>query len=250
MSDPQTTNAALEQILKRLEQIERHTARPYPQVSAWLDTRPNSNHALYKALSDRALAQSVDIVEQEMPHAMLFERSDDILHYALSKAERTGAHAEFGVYSGRTINLMARARPDIVFDGFDSFEGLPEEWAGWLDLDFDRKGNMPQVNTNVRLHKGWFEDTLPVYSTQIDHLSFLHIDCDIYSSTATIFRILEPKIRPNCILLFDEYFCYPNFQNHERRAFNEFLEHTGYHAHWIAICGQRAACELRTARQI
>lgn len=86
MNDPQT-QAALKKILKRLEQIEEHTARPYPKVSAWLDTRPNSNHALYKALSDRALAQTVEIVEKEMPKAMLFERSDDILHYACPKQD-------------------------------------------------------------------------------------------------------------------------------------------------------------------
>ncbi|CUI01659.1 class I SAM-dependent methyltransferase [Leisingera aquaemixtae] len=235
----------LGQILQRLDQIAEHSARPYPEVSAWLDTRPNSNHALFRALSDKALERTVEIVQSEMPEAMLFERSDDILLYALSKAGRSGAHAEFGVYSGRTLNLMARARPGTIFDGFDSFTGLPEEWRGWQPFDFDRQGEPPAVAANVRLHPGWFEDTLPAYADSIDHVSFMHVDCDIYSSTATVLQALEDKIRPGCILLFDEYFCYPNFEQHERRAFAEFLDRTRLKAHWIAVCGQRAACEIR-----
>lgn len=83
------------------------------------------------------------------------------------------------MYSGRTINLFAKERPDVVFDGFDSFEGLPEEWVGWRPFDFDRKGSFLEVEHNVKLYNGWFSETLRNYAAKIDALSFMHVGCDI-----------------------------------------------------------------------
>ena len=238
----------LDEVVKNLDKVAQNTERPYPtipnipKVSGWLDTPPNSNLALFKAISEKALERTVKIVETEMSDAMIFYQTEPFLKYALGKAESSGAHAEFGVFSGSTINLFAAERPDVIFDGFDSFEGLPEEWSGWQVFDFDRGGSLPEVSKNIRIHKGWFTDTLPAYAASVETLSFMHVDCDIYSSTKTIFDTLEDCIKPGCVIVFDEYFCYPNFEKHERLAFSEFLSRTGFHADWFAMCGQRAAC--------
>jgi hypothetical protein len=210
----------------------------------WLGIAPNSEHALFKALSDAALSRTVAIIEAEMPSAMIFLEYEAFLKFSLAKADKKGAHCEFGVFSGGTINLCAAERPDITFDGFDSFYGLPSEWSGYLPFDFNRKGDPPEVRDNVRLHAGWFDDTLPGYSQSIDGVSFLHVDCDLYASTVTIFRILGDKLLPGCVIVFDEYFCYPGFEMHERKAFFEFLTDSGRRMKWIACCGQRAACIL------
>jgi hypothetical protein len=37
---------------------------------------------------------------------------------------------EFGVFKGTSINFFSSQRPDLVFHGFDSFKGLPENWTG------------------------------------------------------------------------------------------------------------------------
>jgi hypothetical protein len=37
---------------------------------------------------------------------------------------------EFGVYKGGMINYQAKKFPDLNFTGFDSFEGLQEQWSG------------------------------------------------------------------------------------------------------------------------
>jgi len=50
-----------------------------------------------------------------------------------------------------------------------------------------------------------------------------HIDCDLYSSTKTVFDWLKPRIRAGTIV-FDEYFNYPNWHQHEFKAFKEFVE--------------------------
>lgn len=57
------------------------------------------------------------------------------------------------------VAVGARIFPDQTIHGFDSFEGLPEDWSHVLKGAFGEiKGALPD---NVRLYKGWFEDTLP-----------------------------------------------------------------------------------------
>ena len=234
----------VQELHAQLSLIAQQTQRSY-LTSIARDTRPNSNSALFGGLVKRAIDRSIEIVESEMPDAMIFDNTFEMLRYVLSKADPNGAHAEFGVFSGKTIRLFAAARPDVRFDGFDSFEGLPEEWSGWQPFDFDVNGVPPEVPENVKLHIGWFEDTIPGYVDSIDTMSFMHVDCDIYSSTVTIFDALFDKIKPGTVIVFDEYFCYPNFEQHERRAFAEYLERSGHIANWVAVCGQRAACLIQ-----
>ena len=51
-------------------------------------------------------------------------------------------------------------------------------------------GNLPPVRGNVRLTKGFFENTLPGFVAQHPgaKIALLHIDCDLYSSTVTILK--------------------------------------------------------------
>jgi hypothetical protein len=57
-------------------------------------------------------------------------------------------------------------------------------------------------------------------------LSLLHIDCDLYSSTKTILRHVGPHIKPDVVVVFDEYHGYPGWENHEFKAWNEFVSQT------------------------
>jgi len=88
---------------------------------------------------------------------------------------------EFGVASGNTINYISKFTKYNVY-GFDSFEGLPEKWRdGFEKGTFNRNGNLPQVNDNVILIKGWFKDTLYQFiHNKNKKISFIHIDCDLY----------------------------------------------------------------------
>jgi len=94
---------------------------------------------------------------------------------------------EFGVASGKTINYISKFTNDKVY-GFDSFEGLPEKWRNGYDKRaFNRNGNLPRVNNNVELIKGWFNETLVNFiQTHNKKVSFIHMDADLYSSTIYI----------------------------------------------------------------
>jgi hypothetical protein len=135
---------------------------------------------------------------------------------------------EFGVFSGTTITFIANKLPHARVFGFDSFEGLPEAWRD----EFDKGSfacNMPEVPGNVELIKGWFNMTLPSFVAEHrdEKIKLLHVDCDLHSSTNTIFSELKNQIGAGTIILFDEYFNYPGWELHEQRAFHEYCKGTG-----------------------
>ncbi len=43
-----------------------------------------------------------------------------------------GLWLEFGVHAGGTINRIAKYTTKTIY-GFDSFEGLPQDWSGRID---------------------------------------------------------------------------------------------------------------------
>ena len=180
----------------------------------------------HHALLQRALDETADYIVSNMTEAMVKRDDLGVLDGALRRASVDGLYFEFGVRSGRSINHIARRRPNVTVHGFDSFEGLPEPWTGWT---VERGGfggeGIPNVERNVELHVGWFDETLgPFVADHPGHVSFVHIDSDIYSSARTILRGLAARMRPGSVIVFNEYFNYPNWKQHEFKAFQEFCE--------------------------
>ncbi len=188
---------------------------------------------------------------------------------------------EFGVHEGKDLVRMATFLNSVekqskssvnncssIFHGFDSFEGLPEDWInGQLDGNnqlvhkkgaFDTGGKAPQVDglrlqlrdyglghqssvaDKIVFHKGWFHETLPPFLE--DHnspVAFVHADADLYTSTLTVLQELcERKLlRKGTVIIFDEFWNYPHWQEGEFKAWTEIVEvfglhykHFGYHA--------------------
>jgi|SRR5208337_3376170 len=155
-------------------------------------------------------------------------------HWDCSIAARPaeGLVLEFGVYGATTTNYIAERVSCKVY-GFDSFEGLPENWNS-LPRGFFKVGaagmisNLPKVRENVELIVGMFEDTLPGFvKAHPEPISLMHVDCDLYSSTKTVFHYLGDRIVPGTIIMFDEYIDYPGWQEHEFKAFHEYLAESG-----------------------
>lgn len=154
-----------------------------------------------------------------------------------------GLYLEFGVHSGASIRQIAAVTNNHVY-GFDSFEGLPEAWNGLQAGHFTTGGHLPTVQQNVTLIKGWFNETLPGFVEQHkDPVAFVHIDCDLYSSTKTVFDNLKDRFVVGSIIAFDEIFNYGNelWKFHEFKAFCEFLEETGWNCDCIGVYGPHQA---------
>jgi hypothetical protein len=136
-------------------------------------------------------------------------------------------YLEFGVYEGYTLRRWAKllTNPASSLHGFDSFEGLPENWDVLRPKGtFDVKGVIPKYDDpRVRLHQGWFEDTLPHFVLPPHDRLVIHIDADLYTSTKFVLNTLRDAIVPGTVIIFDE-FC---DRLHEMKAFDEFLKSTG-----------------------
>jgi predicted O-methyltransferase YrrM len=172
-----------------------------------------------------AALESATFYQEHLPTADVFDNDLALLSHAMEIAPSVGMILEFGVASGRTVNHIARLT-DRHVDGFDSFSGLPEKWrTGFLQGAFAQA--MPSVPGNVSLHKGLFSDTLPSFlGGKNEPVAFLHIDCDLYSSSVLIFKSLKGRIRSGTVIVFDEYFNYPGWKQHEHKAFQEFIAET------------------------
>ncbi len=183
---------------------------------------------LVTGLQARARERSLDYIERYMRDATIFADRWDLLSFALAASAKEGLALEFGVGDGASLRHLGASGRRL--HGFDSFEGLPEAWSGTFERagKFSRQGAPPPVPANVTLHRGWFDQTLPAFlREQAEAVSFLHVDCDIYSSTKTVFDILMPRLGPGAVIVFDEYFNYPNWERHEFKAFQEFVRDTG-----------------------
>jgi hypothetical protein len=190
----------------------------------------------------QAANESAEYWRENMITATEFGSGADLLAHALSLVNLKGLFLEFGVASGYTISQIAQLSGTQVF-GFDSFEGLPEPWrTGFPKGRFS--GGIPRVPSNVSIVRGWFSETLPKFIQEHDEpVAFLHVDCDLYSSTKCIFDLLYPQIGPGCVIVFDEYFNYPGWQHHEHKAFMELVERRQFNFRYDAfVPGYQQVC--------
>ncbi len=179
----------------------------------------------------------------------MFRDRWDLLGFAAEEAPARGLVLEFGVAEGDSLRHLARLLPGRPLHGFDSFEGLPEHWSGTFERrgKFGRGGQLPAMPASVALHKGWFDATLPAFlsGTQDEPIALLHVDCDIYASTATIFRLAGARLRPGSVIVFDEYFNYPNWQRHEWKAFQEFIRDSGFSYRYLGFAQKNGHVAVR-----
>lgn len=188
----------------------------------------------YDVIHMAALSSSIDSANYYANHmykSRNFNSDLELLTHAVNSISIPGAICEFGVASGRTINHIASLCKQKVF-GFDVFTGLPEVWRTGFEAGMFAQ-ELPVVRENVELIIGLFEDVLPVFSLEnSENLALLHIDCDLYSATKTIFWNLDNKIKPGTVIIFDEYFNYPGWRHHEYRAFQEWVHRSKVRYHY------------------
>ncbi|MFD0978506.1 TylF/MycF/NovP-related O-methyltransferase [Tropicimonas aquimaris] len=153
---------------------------------------------------------------------------------------------EFGVADGYAFTKKLHAarylkmESRVMFHGFDTFEGLPDidqgadgaliEGDDWVAGTY--KGRYDELQSycgakygNFELHKGLFEDTLTkdfLATLEEYRPALIWIDCDLYSSTISVFKRLIPWIPTGTVIYFDDI--YYNFSSRftgEMRAVHE-----------------------------
>lgn len=143
-------------------------------------------------------------------------------------------YVEFGVFTGDTTRYWSRhlRNPGAMLHGFDSFEGLPEDWGPHTRGHFDVAGAIPKIDDpRVKFFKGWFNEVLPTYSVPPHQLLVIILDADLYSSTKCVLDHFRPHIKPGTLIYFDEL----NEIDHEPRAFDEFVQESGLNFRPVCI---------------
>jgi O-methyltransferase len=163
----------------------------------------------------RTVLDEIDLqhVRDAYPCSSFSDRAEMFRHVQESyiKGEALD-YLEFGVFQGESIRQWARlnTHEDSRFFGFDSFEGLPEDWrAGQGKGHFNVRGAIPQIDDRrVKFVKGWFENTIPPFArdfTTKNRLA-LHVDSDLYSSAMLALVHFAPFMSKGTLLIFDEFY--------------------------------------------
>jgi len=150
-------------------------------------------------------------------------------------------YLEFGVFEGAATRYWARQlkHPEAQLHGFDSFEGLPEDFdtdgGPYVKGTFNVGGAIPQIDdTRVQFFKGWFDQVLPTYSVPEHDVLVIIMDADLYSSTIYVLRHLRLHIKPGTFIYFDDM----SRPEHEPRAFDEFMQESGLQ--FQPVCADRS----------
>lgn len=194
-------------------------------LDCWYGDKPATKDAFAQHYQ---LASVTSVLQLRDPTTCLVGLPTDVLVQAASAVTVTGLWLEFGVFFGRSINILASLYSGDIH-GFDSFQGLPEDWkAGEPKGSYSTGGRVPEVAQNVKLHQGWFDQTLPAFLQHCSEpVAFVHIDCDLYSSTQTVLTLLATRFVPGTVLVFDDFYGYDGFENHEFKAFFELVANMG-----------------------
>jgi O-methyltransferase len=130
--------------------------------------------------------------------------------------------------------------------GFDSFEGIPfatkedTEQPGIGQVDKDKLGVLETTGVsshsvedvlsnfklwhlptdNLKLIKGWFQDTVQKESESIKEIAMLRLDGDLYESTKIPLKYLYDKVSKGGIIIIDDW----NLDGC-KKAVKEFIHH-------------------------
>ncbi len=138
----------------------------------------------------------------------------------IDKTKKDRPFYEFGVWRGESFKYLINTFKKGY--GFDTFEGLPEDWHDKKQGKYSAEGTIPEIDGGTFI-AGKFEDTLPTfYSKPRPIASLINFDADLYSSTLCALNYSKPVIDKDTILIFDEFIGNKNWEEDEYKALNEF----------------------------
>jgi Methyltransferase domain len=194
------------------------------------------------------IVESHQIRATELAGATMLTDREAVLRFALSQCRTIeGSVLEFGVYQGATLRLLAGeagGRRSLV--GFDSFKGLPEDWGTLLPKGhFETELPAFPREYNIRLEVGRIEDTLPQFlAREPGAIALVHIDCDLYPTTRFVLDHVLPHMPAGGVVVFDEYYGYPTFSEHEYRAWREVRQAGSGSARPLAYSSHSCAYQI------
>lgn len=195
--------------------------------------------------ADNPLVRSIDwTLSLPKPPQIHFNRWS-LFDAAIARADRDRPVYEFGVWMGNSLRYLIDSFPHGY--GFDTFEGLPENWHGLPPGTYSSFGVVPNILA-AEFITGDFRDTLPTFfSEPRPKAGLINFDADLYSSTITALTCAAPVIDERTVLVFDELIVNQNWEKDEFRALKEFCQANGLSCDVFAVSlfTKQVACMLR-----
>ena len=230
-------------------------APPVDLSNLQVSTKPKSPIDL---AFEHSIRDSFEAFREEMLQALMVPQKGRMRSWCLDRAIAAhgagGLYLEFGVFRADGLNHFARklAKHDLSITGFDSLQGLSEDWTGNHNGreagSYSVHGKMPKLEPNAALRDGWVQDTLPGFLEEhgTEKIAFAHLDFDTYTPTAYALEQIRDRLIPGTVLLFDELYGYPGWRHHEYKALKETLPDDAYRY----LCFSRQSVGIEIVREM
>ncbi|MDB5248280.1 MAG: class SAM-dependent methyltransferase [Segetibacter sp.] len=147
--------------------------------------------------------------------------------WVIEKEGLTGPvnYIEFGVAAGQSFDWFMAQNTDHEsrFYGFDTFDGLPEDWGPFKKGSFTNNNQVPLIKDfRGKFYQGLFQQTVPEFLTELDNSrrNVIMMDADLWSATLYALTSLAPVLKKGDIIFFDEFVV----PTHEFKAFSDFTQ--------------------------
>jgi hypothetical protein len=158
-----------------------------------------------------------DFIDSALSSAKGFTQRIDFYSYLNELLACPIDYLEFGVWKGESISQSPLGQNSILneysesrFFGFDTFEGLPEDWNVLRRQGaFSSDGRVPNSgDQRVRFVRGLFQNSLRPFLKEFaaQNRLVVHVDSDLYSSALFALSSLDVLLVPGSILIFDEFY--------------------------------------------
>jgi O-methyltransferase len=134
-------------------------------------------------------------------------------------------YLEFGVASGHSFEWFMRRNTNAEsrFYGFDTFDGLPEDWGPFKKGAFSNNDKLPNIiDDRGKFYKGLFQQTVPGFLKELNNTrrNVIMMDADLWSATLYALTMLAPHLKKGDIIFFDEFVV----PTHEFKAYIDFVQ--------------------------
>lgn len=195
-------------------------------------------------LASHSVLRSIDWILSlpKLPH-LLFNRWA-VFDAAISMSDKKRPFYEYGVWMGESFKYLIRAYKKGY--GFDTFEGLPENWHSVPKGTYSSRGKIPKLKGGEFI-VGEFEKTLPeFFALKRPKASLINFDADLYSSTLCALKYSSPVIDEKTVLVFDELIVNEKWEQDEFKALTEFCDENNlhYNVHVVSLFTKQAVITL------
>lgn len=182
--------------------------------------RTSFDELMGSSMREHPTARSIDWVSKLAALPKLYFNRWAFFDGINELSEKERPFYEFGVFRGVAFRYLIETFKRGY--GFDTFEGIPEDWHDEKAGSYSSGGSIPRI-AGGEFIAGRFEDTLPAFFSEARPIaSVINFDADLYSSTLCALNNARPVIDDRTILIFDEFIVNEHWEQDEYRALNEF----------------------------